>query len=72
VSDQLSGVVVQAKQYWCRSNESFDDILGVNGLLCNVEDNSDSSGEFSKGLTAKVGTEGATKIFLFWNIFREL
>ncbi|KAJ7722106.1 hypothetical protein B0H14DRAFT_2411501, partial [Mycena olivaceomarginata] len=23
-------------------------------------------------ITAKVGTEGATKFFLFWNVFREL
>jgi hypothetical protein len=50
VSDQLSGFVVQAKQYWRRSDELFDDILGVNGLLCNVEENSDSSAEFSKRL----------------------
>jgi hypothetical protein len=27
---------------------------------------------FSFEITAKVGTEGATNFFLFWNIFREL
>jgi hypothetical protein len=26
----------------------------------------------SQSITAKVGTEGATNFFLFWNIFREL
>jgi hypothetical protein len=31
-----------------------------------------SMGRKCHNITAKVGTEGATKLVLFWNIFREL
>jgi hypothetical protein len=51
--------------------EEQKDNFFLSGLknIYSVQKSWDNSFE---AITAKVGTEGATKIFLFWNVFGEL